>query len=171
MNKKQYSHINHNYILLFIILFTLNIFAENNDTTSMKEKTKMFPKAQRGYVKYIISVPKTKNDYDHRIEIIIGQYMTVDCNHRIITSNIVEKDLKGWGYTYLVVQSNPNNIPISTKKGCHKLNIKKFIQLQQEPLLRHYNSRLPIVIYVPKHLTVRYRIWNASKKIEKAIFE
>ncbi len=34
-----------------------------------------------------------------------------------------------------------------------------------------YNSKLPIVLYVPKDVEVRYRIWSASSRIEKAVQE
>ena len=34
-----------------------------------------------------------------------------------------------------------------------------------------YNSKLPIVLYVPKGVEVRYRIWSASKQIKQATAE
>jgi len=37
--------------------------------------------------------------------------------------------------------------------------------------LLRYNSKLPLVLYVPKDIEVRYRIWSASNKVEKAIQE
>jgi ecotin len=36
------------------------------------------------------------------------------------------------------------------------------------PLLIRYNSRLPVVIYAPKGLEIRYRIWQAPQKTNKA---
>ncbi|MCY1426008.1 Ecotin [compost metagenome] len=34
-----------------------------------------------------------------------------------------------------------------------------------------YNSKLPLVLYVPKDIEVRYRVWSASSKVEKAVEE
>ncbi len=38
-----------------------------------------------------------------------------------------------------------------------KLN--RFVTLGGEPYLIRYNSRLPIVVYAPEGIEVRYRIW------------
>ena len=40
--------------------------------------------------------------------------------------------------------------------------VARFIQLGGEPYLIRYNSRLPIVVYVPDGVEVRYRIWAAG---------
>ncbi len=40
-----------------------------------------------------------------------------------------------------------------------------------EGFLLRYNSKLPIVVYAPKDVEVRYRIWSASEKVEKAVSE
>jgi ecotin len=34
-----------------------------------------------------------------------------------------------------------------------------------------YNSKLPIVVYAPTDVEVRYRIWSASDKVNTAIQE
>ena len=40
--------------------------------------------------------------------------------------------------------------------------VARFITLGGEPYLIRFNSRLPIVVYVPEGVEVRYRIWNAG---------
>jgi ecotin len=45
-------------------------------------------------------------------------------------------------------------------------NTKKFISIQ--PVLTRYNSKLPVVIYHPENLEVRFRIWSADAKMQKA---
>jgi hypothetical protein len=50
----------------------------------------------------------------------------------------------------------------------HKVN--RFITLGSKPYLIRYNSRLPIVVYVPEGVEVRYRLWTAgteTKAVEK----
>lgn len=39
-------------------------------------------------------------------------------------------------------------------------NVRRFIRLGGEPTLIRYNSRLPVVVYVPTGAEVRYRIWS-----------
>ena len=46
----------------------------------------------------------------------------------------------------------------------------RFIALGGEPYLVRYNSRLPVVVYVPEGAEARYRIWSAeaeTKTMEK----
>lgn len=46
-----------------------------------------------------------------------------------------------------------------------------FVPVVGDGFLLRYNSKLPLVLYVPKDIEVRYRIWSASAKVEKAIQE
>jgi ecotin len=43
--------------------------------------------------------------------------------------------------------------------------VERFITLGGEPELLRYNSRLPLVVYVPVGVEVRYRIWKADQEI------
>jgi ecotin len=40
--------------------------------------------------------------------------------------------------------------------------VARFITLGGAPCLIRYNSRLPVVVYVPEGVEVRYRIWTAG---------
>ena len=124
----------------------------------------MFAEAKEGYERFIVNVPKSENDYDRRIELLIGKEMMVDCNHHSFSGEIKHMVLKGWGYSYLEVdniQSGP-----TTLMACQEPEKLKYIYIRDE--LRRYNSRMPMVIYVPKGYEVRYRIWNADQIVQKA---
>ena len=41
----------------------------------------------------------------------------------------------------------------------------RFITLGGEPYIIRYNSRMPIVIYVPESVEVRYRIWTTYDEL------
>lgn len=41
---------------------------------------------------------------------------------------------------------------------------RQFVRSSDEPLLR-YNSRLPLVIFAPADVEVRYRIWRAGREV------
>jgi ecotin len=43
--------------------------------------------------------------------------------------------------------------------------VERFIAISGEPYLIRYNSRLPIVVYVPEGVEVRYRIWKARDDV------
>ena len=132
-----------------------------------KDNIHMFPQAQEGFMRHIIEVPKTDNDYDHRVELMIGKTMLVDCNQHSLRGKTENITLKGWGYKYLEV-SDIHNGP-STMMACREPKTEKFISLYMgDETLRRYNSRSPIVAYVPKGYEVRYRIWSAGEKVAKA---
>jgi ecotin len=91
--------------------------------------------------------------------------MEVDCNHHSMMGKIEEKDLQGWGYNYYEVDSKGETM--STLMAClDGKKTKKFVTTPS--VLTRYNSRLPIVIYHPENLEVRYRIWSADSNIKKA---
>ncbi len=127
----------------------------------------MFPPAKKGYTRYIVDVPKRDNDAEHKVELLIGKDMMVDCNHASFSGKIERKELIGWGYHYLEV-SNIQPGP-TTMMACNAPKVEKFISMYApEKTLLRYNSRLGTVIYVPEGYEVRYRIWSAGESIEKA---
>ena len=129
-----------------------------------KDNIHMFPQAEEGFVRHVIEVPKTDNDYDHKVELLIGKVMLVDCNKHSLMGKVESVTLKGWGYKYLEVtdiQSGP-----STLMACKEPKTEKFISIRDT--LRRYNSRFPIVAYVPEGYEVRYRIWSADDNIQQA---
>ena len=130
-----------------------------------KDNIHMFPQAQEGFVRHVIEVPKTINDYDHKVELLIGKNMMVDCNHHSFSGKIENVTLKGWGYKYLEV-SNIQSGP-TTMMACREPKIEKFISIRDT--LRRYNSRSPIVAYIPEGYEVRYRIWNADNNIQQSV--
>ena len=46
-------------------------------------------------------------------------------------------------------------------------HVNRFITLGGEPRLLRYNSQLPLVVYVPNDVEVRYRIWRAAPTAKK----
>ena len=153
------------YIILALSVMVFDVSLYAADAT--KEKIHMFPKAKEGSVRYVIEVPETDNDNDHRVELLIGKKMLVDCNQHSLRGKIENVTLKGWGYKYLEV-SNIHNGP-TTMMACREPKTEKFISIYMgKETLRRYNSRLPIVTYIPKGYEVRYRIWSAEEKVQEA---
>ena len=130
-----------------------------------KDNIHMFPQAKEGYVRQVIEVPKTDNEYAHKIALSIGKVMLVDCNHHAFYGEVKEVSLKGWGYTYLEVDEVRSGA--TTMMACSEPKKEKFIALLDK--LRRYNSRMPLVVYVPKGYEVRYHVWSSEEKEHKAI--
>ncbi len=132
------------------------------------EKIAPYPQAQAGMTRQVITLPPTENEQDLKVELLIGKTLEVDCNRHMIGGTLKRETLSGWGYDYLVVDKLSE--PASTMMACPtRAREQKFIaaNLGQDALQR-YNSRLPIVVYVPKGVEVKYRIWQASEKVSQA---
>ncbi|HIP18334.1 MAG TPA: ecotin [Sulfurovum sp.] len=156
------------YRTLFTFLFTLLLATQLSASDTSKDKYKMFPEAKEGYTRYIVDVPKTENDNDHKVELLIGKNVMVDCNHASFSAKVEKIALKGWGYSYLEV-SNIQRGP-TTMMACSEPKVEKFISIYEpKTMTRRYNSRLGTVIYVPDGYKVRYRIWSASQTVEEAM--
>ena len=153
-------------ITLSFAVLTLGVVLHAAETP--KDKYSMFPEPEEGYVRYIVEVPKTENDYDHKVELMIGKTMMVDCNHHSFSGKIEKFPLKGWGYSYYKV-SDIRSGP-TTMMACREPKKEAFVsmRLPSEMELIRYNSRLGRVIYVPKGFEVRYRVWNAEEKVHQA---
>lgn len=155
-----------------IILFALLIAATTTPLQAKNKKSKlatidisMFPKAKPGYKMLYIQVPATKQENNLKVEFFVGRNEQVDCNKYFLTGDIKEQNLEGWGYTYYTVESDGNIA--GTKMACPDNVLQtKFVHLQGE--ITRYNSKLPIVLYIPEKLDVQYRIWKADKKMQHA---
>ncbi|WON78152.1 serine protease inhibitor ecotin [Serratia sp. UGAL515B_01] len=144
--------------------------AENGDISAQPlEKVAPFPKAEEGMSRQVIYLPPQENEDNFKVELLIGKTLEVDCNRHMMGGNLESKTLEGWGYTYFVLEKlSP---PASTMMACPD-NTKRneFVAAHLgDSALQRYNSRLPIVVYVPKDVEVRYRVWSASTDIGRAV--
>ncbi|MNO08939.1 Ecotin precursor [compost metagenome] len=61
---------------------------------------------------------------------------------------------------------------MSTLMACpESTKTQGFVPVVGDGFMLRYNSKLPLVLYVPKDIEVRYRIWSASASVEKAVAE
>ncbi|WPN49832.1 MULTISPECIES: serine protease inhibitor ecotin [unclassified Pseudomonas] len=129
-----------------------------------------FPKAESGFTRQVIHLaPQTRED-DFQVEILAGKTMTVDCNRPRLGGMLEEKNLEGWGYPFYRLEKVIG--PMSTLMACPAGTSQQgFVPVVGDGFLLRYNSKLPIVLYVPKDIEVHYRIWSASSKVEKAVQE
>jgi len=131
---------------------------------------KAFPLAEDGFERFVIALPHKERGEDdaYRVEIIVGKEMLTDGVNLVRLGNAIEqRTLEGWGYSYYVVSGGSNTISTMMAPPEGAPLVKTFVTVS--PLQLRYNSRLPIVVYVPTGYEVRYRIWHANEKIENAV--
>lgn len=129
-----------------------------------------FPKADKGFTRQVVHLaPQTAED-NFQVEILAGKTLTVDCNRQRLGGMLEEKNLEGWGYPFYRMDKVIG--PMSTLMACPDgKRTEAFVPVVGDGFMLRYNSKLPIVLYVPKDIEVRYRIWSASDKVEKAVQE
>lgn len=151
MNKKT--------TLLHIVVLIASTFVFGQEENYESLEIEMFPKAETGFKQVYIKVPEVENEENYKIELHIGKETLVDCNQHFMNGQLSELNLDGWGYTYFKVESD--GAISSTKMACLDSKLeRKFITLT--PQLVRYNSKLPVVVYMPENFSVKYKIFKAS---------
>jgi ecotin len=129
-----------------------------------------YPEAEAGFTRHVIHLSQQTDENNHKVEILAGKQLDVDCNRQRLGGTLEEKTLQGWGYNYYRLEAVKG--PMSTMMACPDgKKTKAFVPVIGEGFMLHYNSKLPIVVYAPKGVEVNYRIWSASEQISKATEE
>lgn len=134
------------------------------------EEVAPFPKPESGFTRQVIHLAPQSREDDYQIEILAGKTLDVDCNRQRLGGILEEKNLEGWGYPFYRLEKVIG--PMSTLMACPDGKTRRdFVPVVGDGFMLRYNSKLPIVLYVPKDVEVRYRVWSASSKVEKAVQE
>ena len=151
-------------IISGLLMFAaVNSFAQKKTEKFEKLQIEMFPKAKEGFKQVYVQLPIAKNESDLKVEFFVGAEKMLDCNRHFLIGKVNTQDLQGWGYNYYEVESKGETA--GTLMACpDKKMTKQFVYIQPETV--RYNSKLPLVFYVPKDMEVRYRILrpDAMKK-------
>jgi ecotin len=103
-----------------------------------------------------------------RVELIVGRELAVDCNRQLLRGRIRSESVPGWGYT--IQRVSGGEAAIATRMACppDQPPQRAFVPLAGEPFLVPYNASLPIVIYAPRDLQVRWRVWKPESRQQNA---
>jgi ecotin len=145
------------FVISSFLFSSMPVFA---DSYGMKP----YPPAEDGYKRMVIHLQSLADEDTSKLEIIIGKTIKVDCNRHWFGGQVTEEIAKGWGFPYFVLKSVTG--PVSTLMACppDKKEQDAFVQVRGDGALLRYNSKLPVVVYVPVDFEVRYRIWTAREE-------
>ena len=127
------------------------------------DNMKAFPPAKKGMVRHVLQLPKQDDEFAFRIELIAGKTFQVDEGNRYFFGGKIEEEtIEGWGFPrYNVSKLGPMaGTLMAIDPNSPKVN--RFVTLGGEPNLIRYNSLLPIVVYAPEGVEIRYRVWIAG---------
>jgi len=137
-------------------------------TVHAGDNMKAFPPPDPGMVRYVLQLPKQDDESAFKVELIVGKTVLLDEHNRYFFSGKIQQEtIKGWGFPrYKVSQLGPMaGTQMAIDPNAAK--VERFITLGGEPYLIRYNSRLPVVIYTPEGVEVRYRIWKAEPEMKE----
>jgi len=127
------------------------------------DNMKAFPPADPGMVRYVIELPPLADETAAKIELLVGKTVKVDEHNRYFFGGKLEQEvIKGWGFDRFVLRKlGPMGGTLMAIDPTAP-KVERFVALAGEPRLVRYNSQLPLVVYVPAGVEVRYRVWRAD---------
>lgn len=151
--------------VLLLSLFVLSKTGEADDNM------KAFPPADEGMSRFVLQLPEQADETLFKVQLLIGKTVQTDERNRYFYGGkIIEETIQGWGFPRFVVKELGPMAGTLMAIDPQAPKVSRFITIGGESFLVRYNSRLPIVVYVPNGVEVRYRLWKAepdAKVIEK----
>jgi len=130
---------------------------------------KAFHPSGEGMTRFVITLPPQADEDLLKVQLLVGKSVKLDPQNRYFFGGRLETEtIQGWGYDRYVLKSLGPMAGTLMAVDPNVPKVDRFITLGGEPQFLRYNSRLPLVIYVPKGVEVRYRIWRGDQKLLKA---
>jgi ecotin len=148
---------------LMLAFCTLLVGSHAMAQQSAQDNLKAYPAPTDGMKRLVVYLEPKEEEEDYRVELMVGKTVEVDASNRFFFAGSLEEEtIEGWGFPkYLVKQIGPMaGTRIGVDPDAPK--VKRFVRLGGEPKLLRYNSKLPLVVYVPKDAEVRMRVWVAT---------
>ena len=122
-----------------------------------------FPPAAEGMTRHVISLPQREDESAYKVELIIGKAVKTDAiNRYFFAGELQTETVPGWGFERYVLRALGPMAGTLMAVDPDAPQVERFVSLGGEARLLRYNSRLPVVVYVPTGVEVRHRLWRAE---------
>ena len=128
---------------------------------------KAYPAASAGQKRIVIHLDAQTDESAWNIELSVGKVMETDgVNHVGGGAKIEEKTVQGWGYNFYEAKvtglmfTTLIGVPLDAPKVARGVTMASTVPVR-------YNGKLPVIVYVPEGLEVRYRLWKAEAETRK----
>lgn len=123
---------------------------------------KAYPAAPAGQKRIVIHLDSQADESAWKIELSVGKVMETDgVNHVGGGAKIEEKTVQGWGYNFYEAKATGHMFTTLIGVPRDAPKVTRFVTMASTGPVR-YNSKLPVIVYVPEGLEVRYRLWKAE---------
>jgi ecotin len=133
---------------------------------SAADDLKPFPPPGPGMTRHVIRLPKQEKEGDLKLELMVGKTVRT-VNRHFFGGELKTETIPGWGFDrYILSQLGPMGGTLMAVPP-DAPTVEQFVTLGGETIIR-YNSRVPVVVYVPAGVEVRYRFWRAETPVRTA---
>ena len=113
--------------------------------------------------RHVISLPKQEDESAFKVELIIGKTVKTDARNSYFFGGALEiENIPGWGFDRYILRKLGPMAGTLMAVDPDAPQVERFISIGGEARLLRYNSRLPLVVYVPAGVEVRHRLWRAE---------
>jgi ecotin len=101
---------------------------------------------------------------DVRVQLIVGRTLDLDCNRVSFSGRLRGQPVAG-GDLRLIRVTDVTPLA-STRMACppEQPRRRAFVPMAGKPFVLPYDSTRPIVLYAPKDLELRWRLWRAERR-------
>ena len=131
--------------------------------SSPEVSLKPFPKPHAGDKRLVIRLPAHANENALLVRVTPGKLSQVDCNNQAYAGTLETKTLQGWGYNFYVLRTKGE--AVSTMMACPPNSSRTaFVPVAGAEQTLSYNSRMPLIYYVPKDFNVQYEVFAPQQR-------
>src|SRR5688572_24315221 len=121
------------------------------------------PPSEEGMTRHVINLAKQEDETAFKVELIVGKTVKTDAVNRYFFGGTLETEsIAGWGFDRYILRELGPMAGTRMAVDPDAPQVERFVGLGGEARLLRYNSRLPLVVYVPTGVEVRHRIWRAQ---------
>ncbi len=160
-----FRSIRYSVALIITLVVVLAYFAIAAIGSSAASNLEAFPAAEAGMVRHVIRLPQLPEENLVKVELMVGKTVKTDSiNRYFFGGKLKTESIPGWGYNrYILPELGPMAGTLMAVDPDAPL-VERFITLGGEAPLIRYNSRIPIVVYLPTGVEVRHRLWRAESQ-------
>lgn len=131
--------------------------------TAAHPNLKPYAEASEGMQRYVIELPALEDESLRKVELVVGKTVPTDgVNRHFFGGKITREVIQGWGFSYYELKAIGPMAGTMMAGPPDTPKVDTFVAVNHNLGLLRYNSKLPLVVYVPEGVEVSYRLWSTE---------